>query len=270
MRVAIQGQCGSYHQAAAERYFNTDFTLVPCDTFAAVFDALADGTADKAVIASENSIAGTAHPVYDLLLKHDFFVVGEVYEHIHHCLIGLPGAKLRDIKRVYSQAIALPQCSVFLDKNLPTAERVEYTDTAASVSHIKELDNPSFAAIASSQAADIYKLPVLAANVEDFDNNVTRFLVLASQRPETSHPDKASLVLETAHSPGALWHALGVLAKSKANLTKLESRPVAHTPWRYQFLIDVNISSDQLADCIERLKSQQCTVRLLGTYRASQ
>jgi prephenate dehydratase len=271
MRVAIQGQRGSYHQAAAETYFGPGVAeLICCVTFADVFNALGNGKADAAVIASENSIAGTAHPVYDLLLAHDFYIVGEVYEHIHHCLIGLPGAKLSDITRVYSQSIALPQCSDFLDKNLSTAERIEYSDTAASVAHIKELGDPAYTAVAGARAAKLHELPVLAADIENFANNITRFLVLSAEQPKNStHTDKASLVLETAHSPGALWHALGVFAHSNANLTKLESRPIAHTPWRYQFLVDVEATPEQLADCITKLEEQKCAVRILGQYTAS-
>lgn len=269
MRVAIQGQLGSYHQMAAESYFGKGIEVVCCGTFADVFETLAKHKADMAVIASENSIAGTAHPVYDLLLAHDFFIVGEVYVHIHHCLIGLPGTKRKQITRVYSQAIALPQCSDFLDKNLPDAERIEYHDTAASVTHIKKLADPAFAAIAGARAADLNGLPVLAANIENFDNNVTRFLVLAAGQPKPTATNKTSIVLETAHTPGALWNALGVFADAAVNLTKLESRPVAHTPWRYQFLIDIEATPAQLASCIKQLKAQACTVRNLGQYIAN-
>src|SRR5215469_3798396 len=138
MRIAIQGEQGSYHHIAARAFFGKDIELISCKTFADTFDALESEDADKALVAVENSIAGTVHSTYDLLLAHHFFVTGEIYEHIHHCLIGFPGANVREITRVYSHPMALPQCSSYLDKHLPGAERIEYNDTAASVAHIKE------------------------------------------------------------------------------------------------------------------------------------
>lgn len=270
MRVAIQGQRGSYHQAAAENYYGQNIELVSCLTFAHVFDTLSKHKADSAIIASENSIVGTAHPVYDLLLKYNSFIVGEVFERIHHCLVGFPDATIQNISRVYSQAIALPQCSNYLEKYLPTADRIEYSDTAASVELVKKLGDVSYAAIGSKTAAKLYKLSVLAPNIENYNNNVTRFLVLTlNKSDEIASTDKASLVLETDHTPGALWQALGIFAQSGANLTKLESRPLAHTPWRYQFLVDVAVSTSQLHDCIRALKGQHCSIRLLGQYKAS-
>src|SRR5262249_1646661 len=157
----------SYHHIAAESYFGSGIELVCCESFAAVFAALRKKNADAAAVGAENSIAGTVHPVYDLLLKDNFFITGEVYEQIHHCLIGLPGAALSKISRVFSHPMALPQCEEFLSKNLPGAERIEYSDTAASVEHIKDLGDVKNAAIASSLAASIHSLPVLHKNIED-------------------------------------------------------------------------------------------------------
>ncbi len=268
MRIAIQGEEGSYHHIAAESYFGSDNELECCETFAAVFDALQSGAADSGIVGAENSIAGTVHPVYDLLLKHDFFVAGEVYEQIHHNLITLPGADLKAIARVYSHPMALPQCSDFFDEFLPQAERIEYSDTAASVAHIKQLGDNSNAAVASSMAARLHDLPIAHTNIENFSNNVTRFLILSRNHKPADAADKTSFVLETPHEPGALWHALGILAAAQINLTKLESRPIPKQPWRYQFLIDVESAGKSLHDTVHKLEERGCNVRILGEYVA--
>ncbi|HSW80263.1 MAG TPA: prephenate dehydratase [Candidatus Saccharimonadales bacterium] len=268
MRVAIQGVEGSYHHIAAESYFGGEVQLISCDSFAAVFEALKNNQADFAIVGAENSIAGTVHPVYDLLIRYNFLVTGEVYEQIHHNLIGLPDSELNDIKRVFSHQMALPQCDVFLSKQLPGADRVEFSDTAASVKHVKELNDTSNAAIASSLAATLYDLPILHKNIEDFPNNVTRFLVLTATDTVASGVNKASCVLETPHEPGALWKALGVLAEENINLSKLESRPIPDKPWRYQFLIDIDAAGAKLHGTVHKLEELGCNVRILGEYAA--
>lgn len=268
MRVAIQGVEGSYHHIAAESYFGRGTELVCCDSFSAVFKALKKNQADIAVVSAENSIAGTVHPVYDLLIKDNFYVTGEVYEQIHHCLIGLPGTNIKYITKVFSHPMALPQCDEFLSKYLPEADRIEFNDTAASVTHIKDLDDVANAAIASTLAAKINKLSILKENIEDYPNNVTRFLVLSRDHRALKNANKTSCVLETPHKPGALWHALGVLADAQINLTKLESRPIPDKPWRYQFLIDVEAAGLNLHKVVKQLEKLGCNVRILGEYLA--
>jgi prephenate dehydratase len=269
MRVAIQGERGSYHHIAAENYFGSDIELICCESFAAVFDALGSGAADTAVVAVENSTAGSVHPVYDLLLRHDFFITGEVYEPIHHCLVALPGTEIIDIERVYSHPMALPQCADFLDENLPHAERIEFSDTAASAKHIKQTNDKHAAAIASSLAAKLENLQILRSNVEDYHHNVTRFLVLSPSHKVAPGANKSSFVLETPHKPGALVSALKVLADADINLTKLESRPIPSEPWRYQFLIDVETGGGKLHESAEKLKALGCAVRILGEYKSA-
>lgn len=268
MRIAIQGEPGSYHHIAAMHFFGNDIAVQGCTTFAEVFDVLADKRADKAIVAIENSTAGSVHPVYDLLLSHPFVITGEVYEPIHHCLIGLPDTDKSKITKVYSHAMALPQCTDYLDTVLPQAERIEYTDTAASVALVKQLHNPQLVAIASSLAAELHGLPVLQADVENHQNNATRFLVLNPESQQVTDANKSSLVLETPNKPGALWHALGIFAAADANLTKLESRPIPHEPWHYQFLIDVEVAGKKLHGTVQKLESAGCHVRILGEYRA--
>lgn len=182
MRIAIQGELGSFHHIAAERQFGQDISLVCCETFQEVFEALAKGHVDAAVVATENSTAGAVPEVQALLKQYDFPVVGEVSEHIHHCLIGLPGATFPAITRIYSHSMALPQCSLFLDEHLPRAERIEYHDTAASVTLIRHEHNPHYAAIASRLAAELEGLPILQENIENDPENITKFVVLQPKK----------------------------------------------------------------------------------------
>lgn len=268
MRIAIQGVPGSYHHIAAMHFFGNGIEVLGCTTFAEVFDALADKRVDQAIVAIENSTAGSVHPVYDLLLGHPFAIIGEVYEPIHHCLIGLPGTDKSKITKVYSHAMALPQCADYLDAVLPQAERVEYADTAASVDFVKQQHDPQLVAIASSLAAELHGLPVLQADIENHRNNATRFLVLAREQQQVAGANKSSLVLETPNKPGALWQALGIFAAAGANLTKLESRPIPHEPWHYQFLVDVEAAGIKLHKTVQQLESAGCRVRILGEYRA--
>lgn len=180
MRIAIQGVAGSFHDEAAHRWFGDKVTLVPAETFAAVFDCLKDGRADYAVVAIKNSTAGEIEESIQLLNAHSFPVIGEIMLPIAQQLIGLPGAGLADITAVYSHPVALPQCSVFLASKLPHAKQIEYFDTAASVDFVKQQNDPHLAAIASQRAAELYGLPVLSANIENDKANVTSFVVLSA------------------------------------------------------------------------------------------
>lgn len=181
MRVAIQGVAGSFHDEAARRWFGDIITLVPAETFAAVFECLKNGTADYAVVATKNTTAGTIVESNQLLANTDFPVIGEIMLPIAQQLIALPGASLTDITAVYSHPVALPQCSTFLTTQLSGAKQVEYFDTAASVEFIKQQANLHFAAIASQRAAQLYNLPILASNIENDKANATSFVVLSAR-----------------------------------------------------------------------------------------
>jgi prephenate dehydratase len=179
MKVAIQGELGSFHHAAAQNHFGATASIVTCKTFVEVFGLLADHQVDKAVVATENSIAGAVPGISELLQRYKFPVLANINLPIHHCLIALPGATLRGITHVYSQDMALAQCSDFLARTLPQARRVVYYDTAGSVRFVKREANPHYAAIAGRLAAELESLPVLQANIEDRADNTTHFVVLA-------------------------------------------------------------------------------------------
>lgn len=178
MRVAIQGEAGSFHDEVAHKWFGPSVQVVPTESFADVFEALQNKKADYAVIAISNSTFGLITESNDLIAAHPYIQIGTVDLPIAQQLIGLPGTRLGDIKTVYSHPVALPQCSEFLSRALPQATLVSYHDTAASVRLIKSLSDPSCAAIAGRQAAQLYSLPILAADIENDKANTTSFVVL--------------------------------------------------------------------------------------------
>ena len=270
MKIAIQGALGSFHHLAAQKWFGSDAVIVPCDTFPDVFTSLESAQADAAIVAIENSLYGSITAVYDLLVKHHYPIIGELPEHIHQQLIGYPGTKLEDITAVYSMAPALAQCHDFLTTHLPHATRIEREDTAESVSYIKSLESSSSAAIASHAAATLHGMSILQENIEDESANFTRFLVIQPNAPAVEHADKASLVLRTDHSPGALYRALGIFAGLGINLTKLQSRPIRGQVWKYQFFIDIEADQRQLDIALSELNNLGCEINVLGHYKAAQ
>lgn len=266
--VAIQGDQASFHDIAATQLFG-EGRRVYCDSFASTFQVVGDGKADVALCAIENSLYGSINEVYDLLLVHNLRITGEIFLRIEQCLIGLPGAKTKDIKKVYSHPVALAQCEAYLDTKLAQVEREEYHDTAASVALIKELNDPSIAAIASREAAELHGLTVLAPSIETNKENYTRFVSLGKTEP-AGPKDKTSLVLELGHEPGTLYAFLGVFARRSINLSKLQSRPIVGKAWHYIFYVDIEAGSDQplFQEALAELESLDCTPTVLGSYAA--
>jgi prephenate dehydratase len=265
-RVAIQGQIGSFHHTVTNRWF-PDYDLVCQDTFHGVFEALKAKQADQAVVAIENSLYGSIADVYDLLLKYKYPIVGELVEHIHLQLMAKDGVKLSDITEVYSHPVALNQCREWLEEHLPDVEIIEHHDTAGAVAYVSELDSPFTAAIAGTQASELYKIPILERDIEDEKTNLTRFVVLDPTAPgEIPGANKASLVITTTHHAGALYEALGVFAQHAVNLTKLQSRPIRGKKFQYQFFIDAECDATTLHKIQNDLSDLGCTVHTLGHY----
>ena len=265
-KIAIQGQAGSFHHVAACSVYGEDMAIVACDTFKSVFTTLHQGQADAAIVAIENSLYGSINEVYDLLLEYPFAIVGEVEEKIHQCLITLPGVHISDITAVHSHPVALSQCTNFLDQKLPQATRYERYDTAESVTYIKRLQDPKHAAIASSASARMHNLPIAKSNIQNHQSNSTRFFVIDTKKNNYSGSNKASLVIETTHTPGALYEALGVFKSYNANLTKLQSRPIQSTVWRYMFYVDIETTPQNMPKIIDSLQAKGCKTILLGMY----
>lgn len=274
MRVAIQGQEGSYHDQAAHQFVDGDFELVPQETFRKTFQALQDDDADMAIVAIENSLFGSINSVYDMLLEYGFWVSGEVYLRIEHCLIGLPGAGTESIREVHTQLEAMAQCENFLDDKLPRAKRMEHHDTAASVQDVKKWNDPTKAAIASEAAAEIHGLKILEKGIQDNKQNYTRFVVLSKQQPINAKTNKTSIVLTTKSDTkaGALHKALGAFAEQDINLLMLQSRPIVGKAWHYLFYIDIESGHETpgAKQAITALHDLGFDVKILGSYHSGQ
>lgn len=270
--VAFQGERGSFSEKAINLYFQEEVEPLPLKEFRDVFESILSGHSYYGMIPLENSLSGSIHQNYDLLLQYpDIRIVGEIKVRIVHNLIGLPTAEISDIKRVYSHPQGLAQCARFLE-SFPNWEKISYYDTAGSVAHIAKLNQKENAAIASEAAAKIYGLKILQSNIETNPQNYTRFVVIAREdNSYVANPNRISIVFATLDKPGALFYALEVLARHSYNMTKLESRPIPGKPWEYMFYVDValqeNISDLKLV--LDELKKHTEELRILGLYRSS-
>jgi prephenate dehydratase len=265
MRVAFQGEPGAYSQEAAYEYFGQVETQ-PYMTFDDVFTAVSSGTCDAGLIPIENSLAGSIHHNYDLLLSHPLHIIGEKFLRVHHCLIGFPGVKKDEILRVISHPQALDQCAGNLRKLGIITEAVY--DTAGSVKLLKIDEDRTTAAIASKRAAELYGMQVLEDGFEDNVENYTRFLVIASDPIHPVGEVKTSIVFTLKNLPGALFRALSVFALRDIDLTKIESRPLPGKPWEYLFYIDFIglVSEENTMRALNHLREYAPMLRVLGSY----
>lgn len=269
MRVAIQGQAGSFHDQVAKQWYGETVRVVPCTSFSEVFEAYQQGLAEAIVVAVENTIYGSINEVYGLIEDCNLPIVGEVKQSIHQMLITNPSTKLDDITEVYSHPVALAQCRNYLKHHLPQAEPIEYFDTAGAVEFIKADGRSNTAAIAGEQAAKLHRLSILAENIEDSADNITRFLILEPAQQPPAAANRASLVVTAAHKPGALSEVLQVFASSNINLVKLQSQPIIGQPWNYKFFIDVDAAGVRLHQAVQTIKADQHQVVILGEYPAA-
>ena len=272
MIVAYQGADGAYSQIAAEQHFAACDGEIECcghDSFAAMLQAVSSGAAEYGMLPVENTTAGSINEAYDLLAQTSLSVVGEEVLRVEHCLVGLEGAKLRQIRRVYSHPQALAQCSVFL-AGLPDCAVLAFTDTAMSVKKIGAEGDETQAAIASERAAALYGLEVIARNIANQKDNFTRFMVVA-RAPlifDERIACKTSLIFSTRHEQGALVRCLNVLADRGLNLTKLESRPRLHSPFEYLFYVDFegNLESEAVKQALAGMRAHTSQLKVLGCY----
>ncbi|MGI4886601.1 MAG: prephenate dehydratase [Janthinobacterium lividum] len=269
MRVAIQGFQGSFHQVAARQYFGAAAALNFCATFGEVVAQVADGRADAALMAMENSLAGSILPNYLLLERADLTITGEVYLPIHQHLLALPGTALADVQAVHSHPMALRQCGDFLAQH-PRWQLIETEDTGLSAQLLAERRTPGVAVVAGAQAAEAFGLQLLAPAIHDDPHNYTRFLVLerAPEARPVAAPDKASLYFYTSHAPGCLAQALTLVAAHGLNLSKLQSCPRPSQPWHYGFHADVEFDNPALlATLLQELPRVTEELRVLGIYQ---
>jgi len=266
-KAAFLGEIGSYSHKACVQYFGAQVTPMPVNSFKALFDAVKEGKTHFGIIPLENSLAGSVHENYDLLLAYDLRIVGEIMLRIQHNLIGQPGADTNLIKRVFSHPQVFQQCRQFLEQH-PDWEIVSVTDTARAVKQIKDSGNIADAAIAGIDAADTYGLTVLEAGIETNPRNYTRFVIISPQPLSSGKKQKSSLIFSTGNKPGALFDTLKVFADNHINLVKLESRPIHGKPWEYMFYVDLegDIEADAFKPVLEKLREKTDYVKILGAY----
>lgn len=281
VRVAYQGVPGAYSEAAALKAY-PQCEAVPCDQFEAAFKAVELWIVDRAVLPIENSLGGSIHRNYDLLLRHRLHIVGEVQLAVNHCLLGLPGVRKEELKRVLSHPQALAQCELTLSKLGIIRESVD--DTAGAAQFVASNGLRDAGAVASARAAEIYGLNILAVGIQDDSENITRFLILAREPiiPRTDRPFKTSIVFTLDEGPGVIFKALAVFAMRSINLTKIESRPQRKRPLRvvddsntgsakyfdYLFYIDfeASMAEPRAQNALGHLQEFATFLRVLGCY----
>jgi len=265
MKIGFQGAAGAYSETAALRAWPGSET-VALDRFEDVFEAVASGRTSHGILPIEFS-TGSIHRNYDLLLDHDLPIVAETELPVVHNLLALPGTTIEAVRRVFSHPQALAQCEMYLH-TLPGIEIVATYDTAGSARMIKEGNLADTAAIASLRAAEVFELAVLQAGIQDYEDNITRFLLIGRDGKPLGTPDKTTLAFALHNGPGALFKALSVFALRDIDMTKLESRPARGRPWEYVFYADLSAGRDELrcGRAIVHLAEFARWVKTLGSY----
>ena len=268
--VAFQGERGSFSEEAAHKLLGRRIRVMPCESFTATFESVTRGRAQQCLVPIENTLAGSVYENYDHLLKYDLHIVGEVSLRIVHNLITFPGTTLRNLRQVYSHPVALAQCGKFFAHH-PRIEKVPSYDTAGSVKMLAERRMPGAAAIASREAAAVYRARILQTHLEDHHENFTRFLLLSKTARVSNRANKTSIVFSTRNVPGALYKCLSVFALREIDLTKMESRPLRGRPWEYFFYLDFrgNVREEGCRKALAHLGEVTNFLRVLGCYEGA-
>ncbi|KPU44785.1 P-protein [Oxobacter pfennigii] len=268
IKVGFQGVPGSYSEEALINYFGREVDMIAVREFEDVFSELDKNTIEYGVLPIENSSTGAIANVYDLLNRHDYYIVGEICIKVSHCLMGVKGAKIDDIEEVYSHPQGLEQCREYLSSHRDW-KLIPYRNTAVSAEYVNEKGSKSLGAIASKRAAELYNLEILAENINMNDTNYTRFAIIGKEMDKSESPDKISIVISTEHKAGCLYNVLKYFAENNINLLKIESRPVAHTPWEYYFYIDYegNLNDITVINATKEIERNSCYFKLLGNYK---
>jgi len=268
--IAFQGERGSFSEEAAYQLLGRGVRVTPCETFGALFESVTSGKSRYCLAPIENTLAGSIHENYDLLLSHELHIVGEVNLRIVHNLIAPPGATFKDITEVYSHPVALAQCEDFFKRH-PKIRKVPFYDTAGAVKMLAERRPRGAAAIAGRIAAEVYHARILATHLEDHRENYTRFLLL-SRRPRVSRQaNKVSIVFSTRNVPGSLFKCMSVFALRDIDLTKIESRPLRGRPFEYLFYLDFrgHLKEERCRNALSHLAEVTNFFRVLGCYESA-
>lgn len=265
LRIAYLGPEATYTHLAAREKFGSAPEFIAAKSVAEVFQEVEQGRATFGVAPIENSTEGTVAHTLDQLVESDVSICAEIFLDIHHCLMSRSG-RGEEIRRIVSHPQALAQCRRWLASHFPgvPAEEVASTARAATMAAA----DPSLAAISSSLAKEVYKLEMVAKNIEDHSHNITRFIVIGRREPKPSKKDKTSLVFSVKDEPGILHRMLQPLARSRINLTKIESRPLKDKPWEYMFFIDFkgNREEARIRRAIRTLEKNCLFMKVLGSY----
>ena len=266
-RIVFPGTEGSYSQEATKKYFGENCNSFYVRTFRDAMEAIEEGAADYAVLPIENSTAGAVDEMYDLLVEFENYIVGEVIIPIHHTLAVYPGAKLSDIKNVYSKGVALMQASRFLEKHSDW-QQISVANTAIAAKKIRDDKDVTQAAVCSRYAAEVHGLEVLEDEINDESNNSTRFIVVTNQKVFLEDAKKISICFELPHESGSLYRILSHFIYNDLNMTKIESRPMEGRSWEYRFFIDFegNMADAAVKNAIRGLREECRNLRILGNY----
>jgi prephenate dehydratase len=267
MKIAVQGEKGCFHEVAARQYFCYDeIDIVPCSTFDMTLSSVLEGKADLAMMAIENARSGSILYNYSLIRESGLKMLGEHNLRIRQNLMALPGQTIHEIRQIRSHPIALAQCMTFLNQ-YPEITLVESDDTAGSAKLISEHRLKKIAAIASSNAAEIYGLEILAQGIETYKKNYTRFLVIGSEEKGNKDGNKVSICFATGHKPGSLAAVLVKLAEMNINLSKIQSVPRLNGEWEYMFYLDLELPDNSDIGLIESVLAKYTNnLEFLGIY----
>lgn len=266
VRVVFQGAEGAYSQAAMVQYFGDKIQSFHVNTFRDAMSAIEEGSADFAVLPIENSTAGIISEVYDLLVEFENYIVGEQIIKIEHCLLGVPGSTIEDIKTVYSHPQSLMQSARFLSEH--DWKQISMQNNAFAAQKVVKDGDKTQAAIASAYAGEIYGLDVLKKGVNQSDTNSTRFIIVTNQKVFLKNAKKISICFEIPHESGSLYHMLSHFIYNNLNLCKIESRPIEERNWEYRFFVDFegNLADGAVKNALRGLRDEARNMKILGNY----
>lgn len=267
-RIAIQGIAGSFHEDAARNYFgNEEIEVVECRSFQKVCELIDTDNVDIAVMAIENSIAGSLLQNYSLIRDYHLRIIGEIYIHIQMNLMVLPGTKRKEIKEIYSHPVSFLQCNEYLEKYFPKVERKELGDNAKVAKLISTEKIKHAAAISNLRSAELYGLQIIDKGIESNKKNYTRFLILSKHGNPTEGTNKASICFEVGHFYGALASVLNIFAENKINLNKIQSVPIIGKPNEYTIHVDIEWEDPKNYDrAIHQVLKNASSLSILGEY----
>jgi prephenate dehydratase len=268
-KIAIQGIKGSFHHQVALDYFDAAIAIHECMSFDSLVESVLKEDSKFAVMAIENSIAGSIIPNYALIDKNNLKVIGEYYLSVHHNFMCLKGQKIEDITEVHSHPMAILQCKEFF-KKYSHIKLVEDKDTAETAKRIHDNNLKGIGAIASKTAAELYDLEILASEIQTINDNQTRFVIISTNQDESNKSliNKASLKFELEHKRGSLATVLNVMSDCKLSLTKIQSLPKIETPFQYSFFVDITFDDYKDYEKAKQLLEIMTThFKVLGEYK---